>query len=354
MNTRSLQSKSEAQYKNYVETMEDWLWECDPKGKILFSSPSVKKLLGFTASEVVGKNIFSLMMPDDHEGVLLQFSEKNPLPRSNLPLVTRFYSKDGALMWFDSKVSILTNKSGKRTGYRVVSRDLTEMKKLEALRMEVTSVINHEIRTPLTTIYGALALLSQGKMDPSEAKEFIDVAFKNSVRLKELVEKLLDIRDSEAGLLRYDFEVLNINDVVKETVELFQSSQIKVSLSRGVVPAVRADKERLKIVLSNLLTNAIRASSPKGLIWVRVQKNGGRVRVSVEDKGEGIPTVYHPIIFEKFVQAGKVLTRKKEGAGLGLNLCRHIIEGHGGFIDFVSKEKEGSTFYFEIPLHKSL
>lgn len=352
MNARSLESKSEAQYKSYIETMEDWLWECDPNGKIVFSSPSVEKLLGFTAKEVVGKNIFSLMMPDDHEGVLLQFSEMLPPPPYNLPLVTRFYSKEGALMWFDSKVSILSDKKGKRKGYRVVSRDLTEMKRLEALRMEVTSVINHEIRTPLTAIHGALALLSNTPMDPSEKIELINVAFKNSVRLKVLVEKLLDIHDSEAGLLMYDFEILNMNQVVKDVVQIFHSPQIKVILSRGLIPSVRADKERLKIVLSNLLTNAIKASSPKSPITVTVQKNGGKVRVSVKDKGEGIAAVYHPIIFEKFVQAGKVLTRKKEGAGLGLNLCRHIIEGHGGTIDFVSKEKEGSTFYFELPLHK--
>ncbi|MCB1113856.1 MAG: PAS domain S-box protein [Chlamydiia bacterium] len=346
--------KTEALYRSYIETMEDWLWECDLKGNILFSSPSVEKLLGYSEDEILGINVFSLLNPDDHEMILLRFGTKHLGKKANIPLTTRFYTKKGGEMWFDSKVTALSDSHGEQKGFRVLSRDLSEMKRLEALRLEVTSVISHEIRTPLTAIHGALTLLTTESMRPKEAKSFIQVAYKNSLRLKDLVENLLDIKDSKEGVLKYDMEILEVKALIKDFMKGFsiKTHPIKLKLNRGPAPHIRGDKERLTIVLSNLVKNAMKASDEGKEITITIKTGKGWVRVLVKDKGKGIPKEFHPIIFDSFVQAESVHTRKHEGAGLGLTLCRQIIEGHGGQIDFVTEEGKGSTFYFQLPTVK--
>ncbi|WP_220808498.1 ATP-binding response regulator [Noviherbaspirillum aridicola] len=238
-----------------------------------------------------------------------------------------------------------------------LARANADLQRMAKLKDEFVATVSHELRTPLTSIRGSLSLLSEGMAGelPEAARKLVGIAGNSCERLVRMINDLLDIERIESGKMEFDLRMQPLDAIVEQAVASMQgySAQYRVEIKTVPVPAglrVRADRDRLMQVLINLLSNAIKFSPAGAEVRLITQVNGQRVRMSVIDRGEGMPDEFRDRIFEKFSQADSGDSRRRGGTGLGLNICKRIVEEHGGRIDFESVYGEGSSFHVELPI----
>ncbi len=265
---------------------------------------------------------------------------------------------DGAMRIVHSQGKTARDAHGEQVRIVGIMQDITERKKVEQLKEEFVSIVSHELRTPLTPITGVLGLLAGGgggELSPRTHK-MVDLALRNSHRLLYLIDDLLDIQKMSSGQMDFHMCELDLGEVVHESlrinVSLEHQNDIKfVFDNRAVGARVFGDKGRLIQVMTNLLSNAAKFSPRNSIVDVCVapSKTADAVRVCVRDEGPGIPEEFRARVFEKFAQADSSSTRKHGGTGLGLTICRSIIERLDGHIDFETQPGKGTTFFFELP-----
>ena len=233
---------------------------------------------------------------------------------------------------------------------------LEEQRRLERLKDEFISIVSHELRTPLTAIHGSLGLVCEGRAGalPPKASQLVDIAYRNSQRLVRLATDLLDLQKIESGSLTFDLRSHDLAGLLEAAVEANQpfGSRFEVALVLADVPRdvqVRVDADRMMQVLTNLLSNAAKFSPPHSRVTLGGERRGGEVRVSVTDRGPGIPRDFRDRIFQRFAQADSSTTRQREGTGLGLSISKAIVEHLGGRIGFESQEGVGTTFFIDLP-----
>lgn len=240
--------------------------------------------------------------------------------------------------------------------YKTARDQLVEHQRMERLKDEFISVVSHELRTPLTSIHGSLGLLRTGLSgDPEKARQLLDVAHRNSQRLVRLVGDILDLQKIESGTMPFEERHIELGAFLEQAIEANQAygSQLGVSFvlaGAAVTLWVRADMDRLMQVAANLLSNAARFSPPQESVRVAAQRRGRLARVTVTDRGPGIPPEFQPRVFQRFAQADSSSTREKGGTGLGLSISKAIVERMGGRIGFTTASGTGTTFYFELPI----
>jgi signal transduction histidine kinase/DNA-binding response OmpR family regulator len=239
-----------------------------------------------------------------------------------------------------------------------VLQDVTRSKQAEQAKREFISVVSHELRTPLTSIRGALGLLDGGLGgDLSEkARELVSIASKNSARLGELINDILDIEKIEAGRISLNIVSVELEAKVREVVRANQAYAeglgVAVSVTSEADRAlIRADASRFEQVITNLLSNAIKFSPSGESVEVRVCESPREEfwRVSVSDVGPGIPEDFEARVFEKFAQADSSDTRRVTGTGLGLSITKALTERMGGYIGYRTQAGEGTTFFVDFP-----
>lgn len=229
-----------------------------------------------------------------------------------------------------------------------------ELKQQHTLRRRVMADIAHELRTPLSVLQIDLESIEDGLTDPTN--EVVTRLQKEVALLNRLVEDLRMLSLAEAGELHLEMQAVNVGTLVQTAIERVRS----VAQEKGVgltsrigegMPPVAGDAQRLSQVLSNLLSNALRHTPAGGRIIVAArQDENDRVRVTVQDTGEGIPADELPHIFERFYRTDHDRSRDTGGSGLGLAIARSLVEAHGGRIWVESVEGKGSAFAFELPL----
>tara|TARA_R110002049_G_scaffold217251_3_gene388676 strand:- start:1849 stop:3258 length:1410 start_codon:yes stop_codon:yes gene_type:complete len=237
---------------------------------------------------------------------------------------------------------------------RLINEESERTKAALEIKSRFLATVSHELRTPLTSIIGSLEIIKSGKLGelPEGLKPLIRMAALNGQRLASLVEDLLDLQAIEAGEAAFKFDEVDANDLAHEAVDSTAGYANKLDIHVSVAPCVdecviSGDRQRLIQVMSNLLSNAIKFSNEGGAVEVRVEAVGGRVRISVQDEGIGIPDSAKERVFGQFSQLDASDIRKIGGTGLGLNIAKLIVERHDGMIDYVSELGEGSTFYVE-------
>jgi len=234
---------------------------------------------------------------------------------------------------------------------------LMEHKRLERLKNEFISVISHEVRTPLTSIHGALNLLKTGLgggLD-GQGQRLLDVAYRNSQRLVRFVNDLLDLQRIESGTMTFNLRPVDLQSLLEQAVESSQAyaSQLGIRLVLDRVPLRargRVDADRMMQVMTNLLSNAAKFSPRGETVAVEASRHGVRLRVGVTDHGPGVPPKFRSRIFEKFAQAEPSVERG--GSGLGLSITKAIVENMGGHVGFDSVRGR-TTFYFDLPEWRS-
>lgn len=224
-------------------------------------------------------------------------------------------------------------------------------------KTEYVSTVSHELRTPLTSINGSLSLILGGVVGdiPEKVRGLIEVASNNTTRLLSIINDLLDIEKIEAGKMEFIFSLVDLNQLCSQVVEqnqhYAQSHNVQFQCQLNKRPMlVSADTHRISQVLANLLSNAAKFSYDNQIVTVRLEEiEDKHCRVAIQNQGNGIPDSYQNTLFEKFTQVEGTQSSNK-GSGLGLNICRAIINKHNGNIGFYSILNETTTFFFELKL----
>ncbi len=234
-------------------------------------------------------------------------------------------------------------------GVVVVFHDITELKRLEQMRKDFVANVSHELKTPITSIKGFSETLLDGAMKDEKTLEyFLSIILKESDRLQELIQELLDLSKMEQQGFQLNYQPVNIVEILNEIMVLLggkaENKDIKLSLTSGHQPMVEGDSYRLKQVFLNLISNGITYTPSGGKVLIEVSELEDTIQVKISDTGIGIEKDEIPRIFERFYRVDKARSRNSGGTGLGLAIVKHLVEAHHGTLAVNSKVGEGTTF----------
>ena len=234
------------------------------------------------------------------------------------------------------------------------------LQELDRLKDDFISTVTHELRTPLTSIRAFTEILRDNpRLDEAQRTQFLSTVIKESERLTRLINQVLDLSKIESGNAEWHSSELDMREVVDDAVaavsQMFKENGVQLDLTvPQQLPPIVADRDRLMQVMLNLLSNAAKfCKRPGGRVSIGLERQDGFLRVDVTDNGIGISDSDKEVIFEKFRQVGDTLTNRPQGTGLGLPICRQIINHFGGRLWVQSRPGEGATFSFTLPFNRA-
>jgi PAS domain S-box-containing protein len=375
---------AEQKYKNLYEGSADLYRTINVDGIILDCNTSYAERLGYSKQELIGTSIFDttaeVSLDAMHESFEIWKSTGHVLNR-----VIWLKRKDGTTFPALISATGLFDENGKLIGSNTVIKDISEiyrirkeleeqnlklreltnkleetnreLRDIDRMKDEFTSMVAHELKTPLVPIRGYCELFLDGTIgDLSEADtEKIQIIYNNALRLSDLISDFLDIQQLELGKMKFDKRETSARDLVDNCVKglkfVADEKNINLQIVSGEDFKLNCDPKRLLQVLTNLVSNAIKfVPEREGKVEICARRQNGSVLFSVKDNGIGIPKEKKQNIFRKFYQVDSSLSRKAGGAGLGLAISKEIVEAHKGRIWMESEEGKGSTFYVSIPV----
>ena len=235
---------------------------------------------------------------------------------------------------------------------------MEQLQELNKMKSDFLSITSHELRTPMTPIKVQSELLLEKSFGNINKKQehSLKIIIRNTQRLERLIKDILDVSKLKSKKMKFEFKPTQLNDIISNTIENIESfikkKQMKVSTKLTQLPKIMIDKEKIGELITNLCYNSIKFTKEKGKIIVETKKDKNNITVKISDNGIGIAKKDFEKIFEPFIQLDPSTTRKYGGAGLGLNICKEIMESHKGKIWVESKIGKGSTFYFSLPIKK--
>jgi len=345
------------QFKSTLDRTLDCVFMFDAETlRFFYANEGALRQVGYTREELLAMHPYDIkpdITPDQFVALIAPLLAGH---KASLTLETVHRHKNGQQIPVEIFLQYIA-PADEPARFVAIVRDITERKRVERMKGEFVSTVSHELRTPLTAISGALGLLcggALGKLAP-QAQEMIDIAYRNSQRLNHLINDLLDIEKLAVGKVHFDMRPQPLMPLVEQALEANRAygaaRRVSLTLTARLPDAeVRVDSQRLMQVLCNLLSNAIKYSPEDGTVEVSVERRGGAARVTVADRGPGVPAQFRPRMFQKFSQADSSDTRQKGGTGLGLAISKELVERMGGRIGFDSAEGDGARFFFELPL----
>lgn len=329
-----------------------------PEGLLFFNeqdalvsvNPKAEEFFEMKFKELIGKNFKALEVLPWLKPLVDILSKENSKNRIDLVL------KNGLAL----EVSTINVVKGKEeAGTLVVLRNITREKVVERLKTEFVSIAAHQLRTPISAIKWILRMIMDEDMGPltSTQRDHLEKAYSNNERMIKLVNDLLNITRIEEGRFLYKAKRENIINVIEKAIlplrDLANKNGISFRFSkpRGKTPNLSIDKERIALVVQNLVENAIHYTK-EGRVEVvaRFSKSKNEFLFSVSDTGIGIPKDQQPRVFSRFFRGSNAIKTKTEGTGLGLFIAKNIVEAHGGRIWFECQKHKCTTFYFSLPL----
>ncbi|MFW5489278.1 MAG: ATP-binding protein [Desulfovibrio sp.] len=369
----TLELQDTLQYmQSIIDNLGDGLLVTDLEGNISRFNPALLRMYGFMDDEdLTGKNV-RLMLPPDIASITEAIKDD-----SQRQLTAEVGLADGstgkALATSIQRTSTGHSYNRHHAGAVILIRDITAEKEIDRMKTDFISTVSHELRTPLTSVLGFAKIIQKkletimlpplAGMSPKIDKTCIQVADNINIivsegeRLTELINDVLDISKMEAGKVEWRMQRSDIGEIISQamasTKSLFEHKELERRIELAAdLPPVRIDRARFMQVMINLLSNAVKFTS-SGRVLVKSTHENGLIQVCVEDTGSGIAERDSKRIFDRFKQAGDTLTEKPKGTGLGLPICKHIVETHGGQIWVESIVGQGSSFYFTIPAERS-
>jgi PAS domain S-box-containing protein len=328
------------------------------EGQWLKVNPALCKILGYSEQELLQSTSHAMTHPEDLDQHLNALHQLLTGETHSFQLEKRYIHRLGHPIWVISSTSLVRDGQGQPLYLVTQIQDITERRAIEQMKNEFISVVSHELRTPLASIRGSLGLLAAGVLDskPKVAKEMLETAAFESERLVPLVNEILDLERLEANKVMMNRHKCDVTTLMRRSVEIMRPIADENSITLVLLPTssptssqVWADADWIVQVLVNLLGNALKFSPPKSRISLSAQALANEVLFQVQDQGRGIPTAKLEAIFRRFQQVDASDARDKGGTGLGLTICRNIVQRHGGRIWVASTVGKGSTFYFTLP-----
>lgn len=345
---------SQQRFTRAFETAPQGMALLDVKGFCLDANDALCQLLGYTRDELHDNRLPGLVQVDSLHAYAC--SQPNSDSQAHKSHELRLTHKSGEAI--DCMLSSAVVEVD--PPYMIVQiQDLREHKRLDRMQREFVSTVSHELRTPLTSITGSLGLIVGGALGeaPAAMRQILGIAHQNCLRLGQLINDLLDMDKLIEGKMQIDLRVQPLQPLLQETISNNQPYAEKFGVSFALEGRsevlVEVDGLRLQQVLANFLTNAAKFSPHGSTVNVKIISADNQVRVTVQDYGPGIPDSFKDRIFQKFSQADSSDTRTAGGTGLGLAISKRFIELMGGHVGFESEVGSGSTFWFELPRHRT-
>jgi PAS domain S-box-containing protein len=338
------------QWRETFDAIPDMVSIHDRDYRIVRVNKAFATAFGMTPKQLVGKTCYEVLHKTDapiancpHEQTL---KTKQP--------VTAEVFEPSQEAYFDVSTAPIFDAGGNVTGSVHIARDITARKKLDQLKDEFIGLVSHELRTPITVINGCLStVLSEWERLPQvETQQLLRDAVLETESLSHLVENLLELSRAQAQKLTLYAEPTNIKKLVSEALKKIKrqgpSQQFATSIP-DKLPLIHADPLRIERILYNLLDNAVKYSPPGSKIEVKVKVEPKRLVIGVKDQGRGLSPSEQAKLFEPFQRLGQSESNSVRGAGLGLMVCRRLVEAHGGEMWVESKKGKGATFFFTLP-----
>lgn len=332
-----------------LDSIDDGLLMIDRQGRLEHLNPVAQRQLGWDENRLGQGLGEALGRPELDEQLQLVLRGGN-LERAPEDLEVEV---EGELRLLTYSLTPVSHTQGHILGAVMVLHDVTEQRAFERVRSEFVLRASHELRTPVTGMHMAFGLFQERAKFPPESREadLLSTVNEEMQRLMQLINDLLNFSRYQNGLQKLTLAPCDIADLLDHARARFaeQANAQNIELlveEQSQLPRLHADQVQLERVLDNLLGNALRHTAEGGQIRLQARRHGERVIVSVEDNGEGIAYGQQGRIFEPFVQVG----RKKGGAGLGLALCKEIVQLHGGRMGVYSRPGQGTQFYMALPL----
>lgn len=331
-----------------LDSIDDGLLIFDQGGRLEHFNPVAGRQLNCT-SEQLGRSasaVLQLPALDEQLGQVAAMNERHAGVLGDLRV-----DIGGASRLLTYSITPVQHTDGHLLGMVMVLHDVTEQRAFERIRSEFVLRASHELRTPVAGMHMAFSLLQERLRFAADSREddLVRTVDEEMHRLVRLINELLDFSRYQNGLQTLDPSPCEVSDLLEQARERLagqagdQQIDLQVACTEGL-PSVSLDRLQIERVLDNLLTNAIRHSSPGAKVWLRASRQDERLLIAVEDEGDGIPYGEQSRIFEPFVQIGR-----SGGVGLGLALCREIVQLHGGQISCQSHPGHGARFDLLLP-----
>ena len=377
--------QSEERFRLLIEGVADYaIFMLDVNGRIATWNEGAQRIKGYAADEIVGQH-FSIFYPQDVRDSGWPEHELRVAAETERFVDTGWrVRKDGSTFWANVTITAMRDEARRLIGFAKLTRDLTESRRVEAIEIaskereeildaernarmaaqratrikdEFLATLSHELRTPLSSILGWTQILLKGlTTSPVDQQRAIEVIDRNARAQVQLIDDLLDLSRIMTGKLRLDLQQVAMLDVVQAAVDSAEPAAAAkdIRLRSLLDPSrmmVNGDASRLQQVVWNLLTNAIKFTPRSGQIQVLLQRVNSHIELSVADSGIGIPESFIDRVFDRFSQRDSSTTRVHGGLGLGLAICKQLVELHGGVIRAASPgEGQGATFFVELPV----
>lgn len=325
--------REQAETAALVESMVEGVVAADERGRIVTANFAARRMLGYDLTDP---------LPD------LPQLFRVKAAREVVDSVMDGQGVADREIEMDDRVLLMNARPLPSGGAVLVIHDLTEVRRLEAMRRDFVANVSHELKTPLTSISGYAETLLTDTPDADTTRRFLTTIVTNARRMQRLVDNLLDLARLEAGRWQPEREPIDIAEAAQDTWNALRNGTRALTVEFGVeivdgAETVQADADAIRQVLTNLLDNSLRYTPPGGRIVCRSRIEGAGVAISVADTGSGIVPEHLPRVFERFYRSDPSRSRQEGGTGLGLAIVKHLVEAHGGRVSAESERGIGTT-----------
>jgi PAS domain S-box-containing protein len=342
-----------------LDSAGEGVFFADMAGTILYVNPTMTRLTGYSVEEMLGQSLQLWAAPDENT----DRTEMWEAVREGRPWNGEMVQRRKDLSTYDVNLTIspLQTAEGDVSGFVGVQSDISKLKEIDRLKTNIIANVSHELKTPLTNISLYLSLLRRNKSGRTE--EYLNVLERESKRLTQLIQNLLDLSKLDTGAIPTHLTPLDVSSSVVRTVATFQSmaQDKRIALTCDLpdqLPAIVADDAQIEQVLTNLVGNALSYTPIGGSVNVSVgeaeHRNSPAVYIRVADTGMGIAPADMPHLFDRFYRGAANNDGNVPGTGLGLAICKEIVDRHDGHIDVVSQQGQGATFTVWLPTANGL
>jgi len=342
-----------------ITNFTDGILVFDKDDQVILVNPKFERIFGVGFQEVVGKGLDDFKKNSHLSDLMASLSKSPDFQNNNHEEKESFREEirvDEATTIEITTVAIFRDQE--KIGTLAVLHDVTREKMVEAMKSEFVSIAAHQLRTPLSAIKWTLVMLIDGDLGSlsEDQKGLVQKAYDSNERMVSLINDLLNVSRIEEGRYLYKPSHISFNEVIDPLIEVYKPElkrrgvNFEVKIPKKQLPKVVVDTEKITLVVQNFLDNAMKYTPKGGKVSFLISVKDKEIEVSVKDTGVGIPQDQQKRLFSKFFRAANVIRMETEGSGLGLFICKNIINSHKGKIWFQSKENEGSNFFFSLPI----